>query len=147
VFTFGPVVTWSVTELPIAEAVFLDPWFGAVPRALEVKLSDHTAVITLVGDQSADQGYLLRKCSVPASSIVQSGRVETSHETASARSTNRALAVGVSEGDTTLDQFIDIGGVHVGISQSGNRVETLLISTYQRMFGRSESGIEMIVEK
>ena len=43
------------------------------------------------------------------------------------RGADGALAIGVGKRDTTLDHFVYIGREHMGISQRGNGVKTLLI--------------------
>ena len=94
---------------------------------MEMKFPDHTAVITLVGDETADQWDLLRESDISVPGIVEAGRVESGHDATSARGADWALAIGVSKRDTAFDQFVYIGRENIGISKRCNGVKTLLI--------------------
>ena len=54
VVAFLPIVTWRMAELPVGKAI-VDPRFGPVAGALQMKLANQTALIAGIGNQLGDR--------------------------------------------------------------------------------------------
>ena len=80
VMSFLPIVAWSVAEFPKREPV-IKSWLGTMPGALQMEFAYHSAIITGVRNQLADNRRMIRKRLVAITRIVNTRRVKTGHET------------------------------------------------------------------
>ena len=128
-----PVPIGHVAVLKIVEAVFAAV-LRAIVSARQVQLADEAAVVTGLGQDTADElvDKTLRVGLAPVPNYVIGAWVRAGQETRPARRADRVLAIGMSEGHALSRQPVEIGRADLGITQSGYRVETLLIGAIQQ---------------
>ena len=128
VMSFVPIIAWGVAELPVGVAV-IESRFGAMAGTEEVEFADKAAGVSGVGEQFRNQRWVIRPGAISVPTVVDSGRVHPGHKAGPARSADRALAVGVGEGGRLADELVDVRGLHVGIAESTDGIEALLVGT------------------
>ena len=94
-----------------------------------MKLSDQATVVPGLGDQLRDHGRMIGKRFIPVASVVNTRRIHPRHEARTTRSADRALAIGMCEGNALGDQAIDRGRDDMRVTERPDRVEPLLIGT------------------
>ncbi len=143
VVPFLPVVPGSMTELPIAKPVF-DSRFGPLPRALQMKLSDHSAIIAGIGDQFGDHGWPFRKTFVPIPGVVNAAGIKAAHEACPAGRADGTLAIGMGKGRARADEIVQSGRSRMRVPQSSDGVKALLVGAVPkniRSIGHLHQGV------
>ena len=92
-----------------------------------MKLADHSTIVSRIRNQLTYYRWPVWKTFIPIACIVDSARVESTHETCPARRTDRTLAEGMRESRARANQFIEYGGAYKGIAQGTDCVEALLV--------------------
>ena len=99
-----------------------------MPGTLQVKLADHPAIVTSLGNQFGNQrGRLRRERFVPVAAVMQPAGIQSGHVTGPARRANRALTVRMSKRGPFGHQPVQSRRADIRIPESRDRVKPLLI--------------------
>ena len=100
-----------------------------------MELADQPAVVSAVGEKPRDQGGGTGKRVIAITRVVDATGVHAGHEAGAAWCANRALAIGVRESNTSMDQLIHDRCDNVRIAERRDRVKPLLVGTVPEDIG------------
>ena len=126
VVSFLPVVPWGMAKFPIAEPV-VNPRLGSLARALQMKFSDHPAIIARLRNQFGDDGSLLREAFVSVAGVMNAAGIKSAHEACPTGRADGTLAISVGEGRATAHKRIQNWCPYVRVAQGTDRIEALLV--------------------
>ena len=126
VVSFLPVVPGGMAKFPIAEPV-VNPRLGSLARALQMKFSDHPAIIARFRNQLGDDGRPVGEALVPVAGVMNAAGIKSAHEACPTGRAYGTLAVSVGEGRALAHKRIQNWGFNVWVAQGSDRIETLLV--------------------
>ncbi len=108
-----------------------------------MKLADQPAVVTGIRDQLGNHRWITGKRFVAVPRIVHTRRIHPGHERGPTGRANRALAIGVCEGNAVGNQCIQRWRQDVRVAEGTDRVKTLLIGAVPENVGVLGHGLTL----